>query len=139
MTTHSPIDVRFATAADPAAPVRRFVVDHRDALWKAARLLGGHEAARKVATLADALAVEPRPTRITTRRLRDLQNLVTLRNVHDPERVEMGCSAVIDPADPVVEEICLLADGLSEALGDWDLARSASARPDGGDRLVRAS
>ena len=48
--------------------------------------------------------------------LDDLLDLLMLEHVHDPDRIEAGRFALIDPASPVVEEICLLADGLNARL-----------------------
>lgn len=117
-----------AAPADPAVPVRCFVADHYDALWHAARLLGGYEAAREVGHLATAVANEPTLSRSTGRRLHALLDLLRLENVGDPERVEMGFFAVIDPADPCVEEICLLADGLSDVMAAWTQAQRDAPR-----------
>ena len=131
MNAITPIHAHSASQAapvDPAVPVRRFVADHYDALWHAARLLGGYEAAREVGHLATALANEPTLSRSTGRRLHALLDLLMLENVGDPERVEMGFFAVIDPSDPCVEEICLLADGLAEAVADWQTAQRNAPR-----------
>lgn len=48
--------------------------------------------------------------------LAELLSLLMLENVHDPERPEAGFFALIDPADPAIEEICLLTDGFRNAL-----------------------
>ena len=40
----------------------------------------------------------------------ELDRLLFLDRVDDPDSVEAGCFAEIDPASPVVEEICVLAD-----------------------------
>ena len=49
----------------------------------------------------------------------DLVDLLMLKNVHEPHRIEAACFAALDPAEPVVEEICILADGLADALGAY--------------------
>lgn len=49
------------------------------------------------------------------RQLDMLEDLLALRHVDDPERIEAERFAMIDPESPVVEEICLLLDGLREA------------------------
>ena len=128
MNAITPTNTHLAPPVDPAAPVRRFVADHHDGLWHAARLLGGYGAARKFASLAAVLASGASLSRLTCRQLQDLRDLLTLENVHDSERIEWGCFAVIDPTDPCVEEICLLADGLSRVLEAWQQAQRRAAR-----------
>ncbi len=123
MNACTPIDTYFASPADPAEPLRSYVASHFDGLWHAARLLGGYKAAQQVMSLAEALASGASPSRLTRRRIFELLDLLALENVGVPERVDMGFFAIIDPSDPVVEEICLLADGLSDAIGIWQRAR----------------
>ena len=50
------------------------------------------------------------------RELEALHALLTLTHVGDPERDECAFFAALDPADPVVEEICLIADALESTL-----------------------
>jgi len=75
---------------DGAACVRQYVGAHRDALWHAARLLGGVEAARNVGCLADDLERQVPISRRTKRLLEDLLDLLQLKNVSDPDRVDCG-------------------------------------------------
>ena len=105
----------FKGQSDTAAPVREYLRAHRDALWNAADLLGGHEAAKRVSWLADAFAEQSPASRRADRLLDDLLGLLSLENVGDPDRPESGYFSMICPADPAVEEICLLTDGLSQA------------------------
>lgn len=99
-----------------ATAICSYVAEHRSALWNAARLLGGYERAALVDRLADELSQAPRLSSRGRLLLDQLLSLLTLQNAHDPDGVEAGFFAVIDPADPVVEEICLLADGLRNAM-----------------------
>lgn len=101
--------------SDVAAPVRDYLCAHSDALWNAAKLLGGYEAAKRVGWLADALEQQTTASRRADRLLDDLLDLLSLENVGDPDRPETGYFSMICPADPAVEEICLLTDGLSQA------------------------
>ncbi|WP_281969168.1 hypothetical protein [Roseovarius nanhaiticus] len=103
---------------DCADCVRQYFGAHRDALWHVARLLGGYEAARNVGRLAEDLERQAPISRRTKRLLEDLLDLLQLKNVSDPDRVEMGYFAVIDPSDPVVEEICILTDGLAQVIDE---------------------
>lgn len=95
-----------------------FVEARQQALWHAARLLGGYEAAKRVDDLVERLRLEAIPTRATLLVAQRLLDLLTLKNVHDPLRVEAACFAVISPEDPAIDEICLLSDGLQQAIGE---------------------
>lgn len=100
----------------PIDPVLSFISAHHVGLWHAARLLGGYESARLVDRCAERLVqdgcVRPR-TRIM---LDQILALLSLDHVDDPDQPYFGYFAVIEPFDPVVEEICLLTDGLRHAL-----------------------
>lgn len=96
--------------------LRAYVGEHHDALLNAAALLGGPPGARLAQTVSDGLRDVGAPSRRTMEALDDLLDLLMLEHVHDPDRIEAGRFAAIDPASPVVEEICLLADGLSAAV-----------------------
>ena len=95
------------------ADLQRYFIDHHSSLRCAATLLGGPDAARRADRLSQAVA----DARGMTRRLRGeldwLLGLLTLRHVHDFDRPEADCFALIDPASPVVEEICLLTEALA--------------------------
>ncbi|MFT7047475.1 MAG: hypothetical protein ACJAYH_002763 [Celeribacter sp.] len=49
-----------------------------------------------------------------------LHGLLTLEHVHDFDRPEAAYFAELDPEMPYIEEICLLTDGLTDAL--WETA-----------------
>ncbi|MBE1297152.1 MAG: hypothetical protein GJ678_13115 [Rhodobacteraceae bacterium] len=100
----------------PATALHRFAQDLNQSIQHAALLLGGSFWLRRVQRLLDDLA-SPRP--LTHRILRETQALhvlLSLEHVHDMERVEAACFALLDPDAPYVAEICLLTEGLSEAL-----------------------
>lgn len=101
---------------DLAAPLREFADHHREGLLNAAGLLGGCRGTRLVLDLLDGLASEPVLTRRTRTRFTALLELLSLENVHDQNREECARFAAINPCDPVVEEICVLTDGLRDAL-----------------------
>ena len=120
--------------ADPAlALVRAFAAEHGEALCSASLLLGGPAAERRCLRLlarlrdADALA---RPDVLD---LIGIHRLLMLEHVGDPDREETLRFAEIDPTDPRVYDLCLLADrllGLLEALaerGDRTAAAERSA------------
>ena len=98
-----------------ATPLYVFVQHHRQGLWHAAGLLGGKGGQRLVDEFITALAARPGLSPRAIRLLKRLLRLLSLEDVAVPDSVEAGCFAAIDPADPAVEEICLLTDGLREA------------------------
>ncbi|MFC2966813.1 hypothetical protein [Acidimangrovimonas pyrenivorans] len=101
---------------NPMEPLRVFISDHLDGLRNAACLLAGARGGRLVDTIMDRLRDGARISRCTWLALRDLLGILTLEHVHDESRPEAGYFARIDPSDPVVDEICLLTDGLRAAL-----------------------
>ena len=119
-----------ADAENAELPVHVYVHHNLDGLRHAARLLGGYDAMDLVDEIAEALRYDPKISRRTRTRLNTLGDLLRLENVGDPDRPEMGYFAVIDPNDPAVEEICLLTDGLEDAVKDWDEVRQRSATGD---------
>ena len=104
--------------------VRRFVGHHVEGLRNAAHVLGCDEGARLVDDLMECFNRAASPSRRTRRLVVSLHALLHLHNVHDESRAEAGYFAAIDPGDPVVEAICLLADGLSDAI-EADLRRGS--------------
>lgn len=87
-----------------------------DALVNGAALLAGQRGQRLVEQLRDSIVLEGSLTRRTIERLFELLGILTLKNVHNLDLPEARYFAALDPSDPVVEEICLLADMLREAL-----------------------
>jgi hypothetical protein len=108
------------TPADPIedrnSPIHRFFDEHHEALRNTARLLGGSAAINLVDKLIDALSSSHDLSRRTIKHLEDLEELLALENVGDPDRAEAGYFAAIDILDPVVDEICLLTDSLRSAI-----------------------
>lgn len=96
-------------------PAATFIVTNCTALDHAALLLGGSAAQKRVRKLVDDLTTAPLLTRRHHRELDALEDLLSLRHVHDDERIEAARFAAIDPCDPAVEEICVLLDGLRNA------------------------
>lgn len=94
----------------------RYIQIHQEALQNAALLLGGRSALRRTQSLLDAFASQPDLTRRMKRETIALHDLLTLQNVDDPDREESHCFAMLAPESPHVEEICLLADGLENAM-----------------------
>lgn len=99
--------------------LRAYLGEHRDGLFDAAALLGGQNGVRLAQSVLDDIDTLGTPTRCTMRALDDLLDLLMLEHVHDPNRIEACRFASINPASPVVEEICLLADGLADATTNY--------------------
>lgn len=100
----------------PIDPVLSFVSAHHVGLWHAARLLGGYKSARLVDRCAEHLVQDGCVTQRTRIMLDQILALLSLDHVDDPDQPYLGYFAVIDPLDSVVEEICLLTDGLRHVL-----------------------
>ncbi len=126
MTTYT--DIR-TTAAIEAAPVLAFFAEHQSALWHASRLIGGYEKARLVDALVQTLQQERRLTRRTRIMLDQLLAVLSLDFVDD-ECPAMGVFVPIDPEDPAVAEICLVTDGLRDAIDEAERIRCSFARHD---------
>lgn len=127
-TINEPIETR-------NLPIHGFFEKHRDALRNAAHLLGGVDATHIVDEITDALSRDDALSRRTTGLLHDLEDLLALENVGEPDRPEAGYFTAIDILDPVVEEICVLTDGLREAV----VALPKLQRPVGTDIHPRGS
>ncbi|WGT52616.1 hypothetical protein [Thioclava nitratireducens] len=105
-----------------------FLTENRQALREAATLLGGPQAARRVAALTRDLA-QPTPiSRTLWRQLQWVSDLLTLELVDDLDSLEAGYFADLDPNDPVVEEICLLTDQYTDRLADLQAEERADTR-----------
>ncbi len=97
-------------------PILSFVSAHYEGLWCAARRLGGCEAARLVDRCVELLAHDGCLTWRTRIMLDQILAVMTLEKVDDPNLPYMKYFAEIDPVDPFLEEISLLADEFRDAL-----------------------
>lgn len=102
------------------ASCKEFLIAHQEALQSAARLLGGPCAARRADRLVLGLCEASGLSLRLRTELDWLHGLLTLKNVADFGSTEAAQFALIDPASPVVEEICLLADTLQGHLQELD-------------------
>lgn len=107
------------------APLHAFVQSRNAALRDAATLLAGPRGGRLVDAISDSLSLNPTLSRCTRIKLRELLSILSLENVHDDDREEAARFAAIDPASPVVEQICLLTDELHNALDEVDAVLGA--------------
>ncbi len=114
---------------DGTTSLREFVCAHQEALFNAASLLAGRRGGRLVIEVADELARNnPAISTRCRRRMNDLLDILALENVHDPDRDESGFFAQLDPASPIVEELCLLTDQYREAVQQADTAQPPASR-----------
>jgi hypothetical protein len=97
------------------SPLASFIVANCAALSSAAALLGGEDAERRAKALIDEFTLAPPLSRRLDRALDALEDLLSLRHVDDLDRLEAERFALLDPDDPVVEELCLLLEGLRTA------------------------
>lgn len=118
---HSDFQFTDPAEVDHLLPLRAFAVVYREALINAGALLGGPRGAGVARAVIESLAQQERPTRLLMRKISQLVELLTLEHVHDMSRDEAAHFALIDPLDPCVDEICLLTDGLLEALDQCGL------------------
>jgi hypothetical protein len=101
--------------------LKDYVGENREALLNAAQVLGGKPGWRISQSVIDGIHGPKPPTRRTMRQLSRLLDLLKLENAYE-HTLEAAQLALLDPADPYVEELCLLADELSILLGDYRAA-----------------
>lgn len=121
-------DTRFPAPAFAARPVKEYLEAKQTDLRQAARLLGGHEAALLVDRCAEVLTAEGTIGSRVEMMLQQILSLLTLERTHHEDSPYMGYFVAIDPSDPVVEEICLLADGLRNAIDASEARRNWASR-----------
>ncbi|WP_216823237.1 hypothetical protein [Limimaricola cinnabarinus] len=102
----------------PMAPtaLHLFIETNHQSLQNAALLLGGRPWLRRVQGLIDQLQLGAPLSKKLRNDVFALYELLTLEHVHDDDRPECGYFAELDPTAPYVEDICLLADELMDAL-----------------------
>lgn len=96
--------------------LKEFAGEHREALLNAGSWLGGSSGARCAHEALDSLTAPSVSRRRVLRYFGDLLALLMLEHVHETEREEAAIFAALDPGDPRVEDVCLLADGLASRL-----------------------
>jgi hypothetical protein len=96
--------------------LKAFLNGHVDALISSAALLGSQPAVRRTADLIQDILLAPRLTRRMRQDLVGLHRLLSLDCVDDFNSLDAACFAEIDPASPMVEDICELTDALREHL-----------------------
>ena len=121
-------DIELPTLLGETAPLRVFAGEHREALIHAAELLAGRRGEHLALDVTDALARVAPLTRRDMHHLHELVNILALENLDDLDSEESARFALLDPASTVVEEICLLTDGLRDAIEMTDLDHPSAAR-----------
>jgi hypothetical protein len=96
--------------------VRRFLQDHGTALALTAHRLGGPAASARVFLLCEAVRHTRHLTRAQSSQLVDFHKLLTLEHVSDPDRIECGLFAQINPTSKFVDECCVLSEKLGSLL-----------------------
>ena len=96
-------------------PHTAFILSDAAAICSSAALLGGSAAEARVHRLIDDVSLASPLTSRMEGELDALEDLPSLENVQDMDSVDAEHFARIDPCDPVVEDICLLLDGLWQA------------------------
>ncbi|SFA84823.1 hypothetical protein SAMN05421688_1126 [Poseidonocella pacifica] len=103
---------------------RAYFQDNDEALGHAAVLLGGRRGARLINAVREALSHHRPFTRRLRRQLLELRNLLFLEYAYNDDWGDDSGFALLEPDDPIVPEICLLADGLEQALQDAGVFKS---------------
>lgn len=103
---------------------RAYFQDNDEALGHAAVLLGGRRGARLINAVRGALSHHRPFTRRLRRQLFELRNLLFLEYAYNDDWGDGTDFALFEPDDPIVPEICLLADGLEQALQDAGVFKS---------------
>lgn len=117
----------FDLSNDTLTSIRAFMASHSEAVQNAAYLLGGQPALRKAQSLLDEIASSLVMTRRLVRMLLDFHALLTLQNVHRGDTIEAACFADLDPASPIVEDICILCGELEDEMHKLDDAELSAA------------
>ncbi|WP_108483926.1 hypothetical protein [Oceaniglobus ichthyenteri] len=112
------------------AAVRAHFAEQGTALCNAAELIDGEAGRACVLRLMSALREASRLDRATRRRLVDLHRLLSLDPVAGELEPNLSSWVPLDPANPEVEELCLLTNRLYDLLveiGELDDQREAMA------------
>lgn len=110
------------------APLRTFAARHQEALLHAAGLLAGPTGERLAQDVLDTLSRAVPLSRRDRRQIDALLDILSLENVHDLDSEEGARFALLDPAAPIVEEICLLTDQFRDAIEQAGLDHPSVSR-----------
>lgn len=96
--------------------LRSFFLEYQEPLGNAAVLLGGRRGARLINSLRDAFAHPGPITRSLRNGLLELRRLLFLEHAYDENWSDEASLVLLEPENPIVPELCLLADTFDEAL-----------------------
>jgi hypothetical protein len=102
-------------SADELA-LREFLSHHDEALGNAAVLLADRRGARLLNAIREGLEQPGSITHRLRRLLLQLRAILFLDEAGEDEWGNEGCFGLLEPEDPIVTELCLLADGLDDVL-----------------------
>jgi hypothetical protein len=111
MNSITPFNLRHAVSVE-CSPVHDFVGQNWPALQNAASLLGGSSASQEANRLFDDFSSNAKIGPHTQRRLDHLMRLPELDDDAVNDNILLN---VVHSSNPIVEEICLLCDGLRHA------------------------
>ncbi len=94
-----------------------FINQHAEALQNAAVLLGGPSWLRRIQFIINESYVRAEPSSKARGELQRFARLLLRDAEFDLDSDEAGFAAMLDPASPAIEDICLLTDGLLDAAG----------------------
>jgi hypothetical protein len=109
-------NIMFDFTKNPLKDLRAFASFQSEALQNASLLLGGKPALQRTQRLLDDISSALQLTHRMSRELVVLHQLLSFHNVHVHERIEAACFADIDPASPIVGDLCLLNEALKDQL-----------------------
>jgi len=112
MNAVSTFDIHDATSVC-RTPIHEFFEQNWSALRNAAEFLGGRCAVLEAERLFEDLS---HSLKIGVHTWRRLERMMRRLELDDDRASGDGLLHVIDPSDPIVDEICLLADGLRHAI-----------------------
>lgn len=92
-----------------------FINQNAEALQNAAILLGGPSWLRRIQFIINESYARAEPSSKARRELQRFARLLLRDAEFDFDGDEGGFAAMLDPASPAIEDICLLTDGLLDA------------------------
>ena len=101
--------------------LREFFSENSEALGCAAALIAGRRGARLVDAIRDGLGLPGPLTRRMERLFLELHSILHFEDALNNPDFEFGFLNMLEPEDPAVAEVCLLADGLDDALRAADI------------------
>jgi hypothetical protein len=128
-------ETKVSAEAFASKPIQDFFRKRHVEIWHASRLIGGYGAAGIVEKCAMRLESYPCFDDEVWELLERILATITFKETSHPNTPFMGAFAVLDPSDPVIEEIRALADDLRGAM-DLALQRqrwASERRPAAGD------